>query len=261
MIILKSDKEIEIMKKSCRLAALTLKYIETYLKPGVTTLEINDLCHDFIVRNGAIPAPLNYRGFPKSICTSINDVVCHGIPSSKTKLKEGDIVNIDVTTILDGYHGDLSKTFCIGEVSREAQRLVQVAKECLFIGIKTIRPGNRIGDIGQAIQKYAESHGYSVVREFVGHGIGKEFHEDPQVPHFGHAGEGPRLEKGMTFTIEPMVNQGHWKTKVKKDGWTAITLDGSLSAQFEHTIAIRNDGVVEILTVEDIDQLSGSPTF
>ena len=233
------------------MAASTLKYIENHLKPGMTTLEINDLCHEFIVKNGAIPAPLNYRGFPKSICTSINDVVCHGIPSSKSKLKDGDIINIDVTTILDGYHGDLSKTYCIGEVSPQVKHLVQISLECLHIGIKAVKPGNRIGDIGQAIQSHAEKHGYSVVREFVGHGIGREFHEEPQVPHFGKAGEGPRLEKGMTFTIEPMINQGHWKTKIKKDGWTAITLDGSLSAQFEHTIAIRDNGTVEILTADE----------
>ena len=255
MIILKSDSEIDGIKKSCRLAASALKHIESHLTASITTLEINDLCHDFIVSHGAIPAPLNYRGFPKSICTSINDVVCHGIPSSKVKLKDGDIVNIDVTTILDGYHGDLSKTYCIGEVSAPARNLVKIALECLQVGIRAVKVGNRVGDIGQAIQLHAEKHGYSVVREFVGHGIGKLFHEDPQVPHFGKAGEGSRLEKGMTFTIEPMVNQGHWKTKIKKDGWTAITLDGSLSAQFEHTIAIRNDGVVEILTA-DVDELS-----
>lgn len=249
MIILKSDAEIEAMKASCRLAAQTLVMIEPYVKAGITTLELNDICHDFIVKHGAIPAPLNYKGYPKSVCISINDVVCHGIPSSKTKIKDGDIVNIDVTTIVDGFHGDTSKTFLVGQVTEKARRLVAVTKECMDRGINAVRVGGRIGDIGAAIEEHAKAHNYQVVREFVGHGIGRTFHEDPQIVHYGQRGTGPRLEAGMVFTIEPMINEGHWKTKIKKDGWTAVTIDGSLSAQFEHTIAIRSDGIVEILTV------------
>lgn len=251
MIVLKSDAEIDAMKPSCRLAAQTLRMIAPYVKPGITTLELNDICHEYILKAGAIPAPLNYRGFPKSVCTSINDIVCHGIPTSKTKLKEGDIINIDVTTILDGYHGDTSLTFFVGNVSERAQRLVRVTKECLDRGIAAVRSGGRIGDIGAVIQAHAEANKYSVVREFVGHGIGKTFHEDPQILHYGNRGTGVRLEPGMVFTIEPMINEGHWKTKIRKDGWTAVTVDGLLSAQFEHTIAIRSDGTVEILTVPE----------
>ncbi len=248
MIILKSDAEIDAMRPSGKLAAQTLNMIEEYVKAGITTLELDEICHEFIIKNSAIPAPLNYRGFPKSICTSINHVVCHGIPSAKDKLKDGDIINIDVTTILDGFYGDTSRTFYVGDVSSKAQRLVECTRKCLELGIAAVKVGNRIGDIGHAIQTYAESCGYSVVREFVGHGIGREFHEDPQIMHYGEPGKGTRLQEGMVFTIEPMINEGHWKTKVKKDGWTAVTIDGGLSAQFEHTLAIRKDGSVEILT-------------
>lgn len=250
MIILKSDAEIEAIEKSCRIAAATLKMIEPYVKPGVTTLELNDICHEYIAAQGAISAPLNYHGFPKSICTSVNEVVCHGIPSSKVKLKEGDIINIDITTIFEGYHGDVSKTFCVGAVKKQAKNLVQVTQECLEKGIMAVRCGGRTGDIGAAIQEHAEAYGYSIVREYVGHGIGKNFHEDPQITHFGTRGTGMRLEKGLTFTIEPMVNEGHWKTVTRKDGWTAATVDGSLSAQFEHTIAILHDESVRVLTRE-----------
>ena len=253
MIFLKSDQEIDAMRASGRLAAQVLTMIEPHVKAGVTTLELNDICHDYIVSRGAIPAPLNYKGFPKSICTSLNEVVCHGIPSSKTKLKDGDIINIDITTIVDGYHGDTSRTFLVGAVSEKARRLVKVTKECLELGINCVRPGARIGDIGAAIQGHAEKHGYSVVRDFVGHGIGKQFHEEPQIMHYGQKGTGSRLESGMVFTIEPMINEGHWRTKVKKDGWTAVTVDGILSAQFEHTLAIRSDGSVEILTLNSTD--------
>ena len=249
LIVLKSDKEIETMKKSCRLAAEVLDMIEPYVKPGVSTLELNDICHKYITEKGAIAAPLNYRGFPKSICTSVNDVVCHGIPNAKTKLKEGDIVNIDITTILEGYHGDTSRMFLVGEVSDRAKKLVKITKECLDKGIGAVRAGGRIGDIGAAIQAHAEQNKYSVVKEFVGHGIGKKFHEDPQITHYGVKGKGARLEPGMVFTIEPMINEGHWKTKIKKDGWTAVTIDGLLSAQFEHTLAIKSTGEVEVLTV------------
>jgi methionyl aminopeptidase len=251
LIALKSDTEIDQMKRSCQLAAQTLKFIEPYIQPGITTLELNDLCHNYIINAKAIPAPLNYRGYPKSICTSINDVVCHGIPSSKTKLKEGDIINIDITTIFEEFHGDTSETYIVGKADPKAVELVRVAKECLWRGIDAVKSGGRVGDIGAAIQAYADKYKFGVVREFVGHGIGRNFHEDPQIPHFGKKGEGLRLEPGMTFTIEPMINQGHWKTKVRKDGWTAVTIDGSFSAQFEHTLAIRSDGTIDILTQLD----------
>lgn len=249
MIYLKSDAEIDDMKAAGGLAAKLLETIEVYVKPGVTTQELNDICHEFTLDHGAISAPLNYKGFPKSICTSINDVVCHGIPSSKVKLQEGDIINIDVTPIVNGFHGDSSKTFFVGDVSPKRRKIVSVAAECLDIGIQCVEPGARLGDIGAAIQKHAEGNKFSVVREFVGHGIGRNFHEGPQVSHFGKAGTGQRLEPGMVFTIEPMVNEGHWKTKVKKDNWTAVTIDGGDSAQFEHTLAIRSDGSVDVLTV------------
>lgn len=236
------------MKPSCQLAAQVLEMISEYVRPGVSTLELDERCHKYMVEHGAIPAPLNYRGFPKSICTSVNDVVCHGIPKKEDVLKKGDIVNLDITTILHGYHGDTSKMFKVGEITKAASKLIDVAHECLMRGIATVHKGSRIGDIGAAIEAHATAHNYSVVKEFVGHGIGKKFHEDPQVPHYGKAGTGPRLEEGMVFTIEPMINEGHWKTKVRRDKWTAVTIDGSLSAQFEHTIAIRSSGEVEILT-------------
>ena len=250
MIVLKSEVEIEALKVSCKLAAQTLVMIEKFVRPGVSTLELNDICHDFIVSAGAIPAPLNYKGFPKSICTSVNEVVCHGIPNAQQLLKDGDIINIDVTTIVDGFHGDTSRTFFVGEnISQVAKRLVGKTQECMFKGIDAVRAGGRVGDIGFAIQSYAHAHGYSVVKDFVGHGIGRVFHEDPQIAHYGEAGKGARLEPGMTFTIEPMINVGDWRIKVLRDGWTAVTLDRSLSAQFEHTIAIRENGSVEILTL------------
>jgi methionyl aminopeptidase len=251
MIHLKSDSEIDEMRESCRLAARALNMIEEHICPGISTLELNDICHDFIVKHGAKPAPLNYKGFPKSICTSINNVICHGIPNQKDVLKDGDIVNVDVTTILNGWHGDTSRTFLVGSsVKEKAKKLVRVAQECLDRGIAATRAGGRVGDIGAAIAEHAESFGFSVVREFVGHGIGKTFHEDPQISHFGQRGKGDRLVEGMVFTIEPMINEGHWKAKIRKDGWTAVTIDDGWSAQFEHTIAIRNDGTVEVLTVD-----------
>jgi methionyl aminopeptidase len=250
LIILKSDAEIDQMKPAGRLSAKVLNWIEGYIKPGVTTLELDDLCETFIRDHGAIAAPLNYRGFPKSICTSVNNVVCHGIPSPKVRLKSGDIINVDITVIVDGYHGDTSRTFIVGEADEGAKRLVKVTAECTSLGIAAVRAGGRIGDIGAAIQAHAESHGYSVVREYVGHGIGRTFHEDPQIMHYGIKGQGLRLEPGMVFTIEPMINQGHWKTKTLADKWTSVTVDNLLSAQFEHTIAIRSNGVVEILTLE-----------
>lgn len=250
VIVLKTNQEIDAMRASCRMAANCLVFIEPYVKPGITTLEINDLCHEYITNQGAIAAPLNYKGFPKSVCTSVNEVVCHGIPNARQKLKDGDIINVDVTTIYDGYHGDTSKTFLVGGNHKPvAVNLVQCAETALQLGINAVQAGGRIGDIGAAIMAHCDQKGFSVVREFVGHGIGKGFHEEPQIPHYGLRGKGARLEPGMTFTIEPMVNEGHWKTKILSDGWTAVTIDRRLSAQFEHTIAILEDGSVEILTL------------
>ena len=245
-IIIKKDKQLEEMRRSCRLAAQTLEEAGKMLKPGITTDDINDFVHAYTIEHGAIPAPLNYRGFPKSVCTSVNEVVCHGIPGNR-KLNDGDIINVDVTVILEGWHGDVSATFYVGEPSKEARHLVEVTRRCLSLGIGTVKPGSRIGDIGAAIQEYAEQQGCSVVRDFVGHGIGKSFHEAPQIPHFGIAGRGQRLKKGMTFTIEPMINLGNWQLHTLEDGWTAVTDDGKLSAQFEHTVLVTDDGA-EILT-------------
>ena len=250
MIILKTDAEIDIMREAGKFAAELLLMIENYVKPGVSTLELNNICHAYTVKHQAVSAPLNYKGFPKSICTSVNEVVCHGIPSKDQILKDGDIINIDVTPIYKQYHGDTSKTFFVGNNhSPIAKRLVQVTKECLEKGIEAVHAEARVGDIGAAIQIHAESNGFSVVRDFVGHGIGKTFHEEPQISHIGVAGRGQRLGPGMTFTIEPMINEGDWRTKVLKDGWTAVTLDRKLSAQFEHTLAIRSNGIVQILTL------------
>lgn len=247
-ITIKSPSEIEKMRIAGKLAAEVLEMIEPYVVAGVTTDQLDKLCHDYIVDvQNAIPAPLNYHGFPKSICTSINQTVCHGIPCDK-KLKSGDIVNIDITVIKDGYHGDTSKMFCIGEVSQHAKRLIKITQESLFLGIEQIKAGATLGDIGQAIQKHAESNRYSVVRDFCGHGIGKDFHEEPQVLHYGKAGEGVVLAAGMIITIEPMINLGKRDVKVLPDGWTAVTKDRSLSAQFEHTILVTTDGY-EILTL------------
>lgn len=247
-IIIKTDSEIEKMRVAGKLAAEVLEMIEPYVVPGVTTNELDQICHDYIVNvQHAIPAPLNYRGFPKSICTSINHQVCHGIPSDK-KLKSGDIVNIDITVIKDQYHGDTSKMFCVGEVSPHAKRLIKVTQESMYHGIEQVKPGATLGDIGHAIQKHAESNRYSVVREFCGHGIGKSFHEDPQVLHYGKAGTGEVLKAGMIITIEPMINLGKRHIKVLSDGWTAVTKDHSLSAQWEHTILVTPDGY-EILTL------------
>ncbi len=221
--------------------------------PGVTTGELDRLCHDHIVNvQKAVPAPLNYRGFPKSICTSVNHQVCHGIPGDKT-LKKGDIVNIDITVIKDGYHGDTSKMFFVGEPSIQARRLVQVTHECMMLGIQRVRAGARLGDIGHAIQRHAEAHGYSVVREYCGHGIGREFHEDPQVLHYGQPGTGMELVPGMTFTVEPMINAGRPDIKLLPDNWTVVTRDHSLSAQWEHTVLVTENGH-EILTVLSGDE-------
>ncbi len=260
MIVLKSDAEIDAMRAAGRLTAEILDRISELVVPGVTTQELNDFAHDYTVKKGGIPAPLNYRGFPKSICTSVNEVVCHGIPNSKQKLKDGDIINIDVTSIVDGFYGDASRMYYVGSnVSPLAKKLSECAQRCLFRGISTIRDGGRIGDIGAAIQSLAEGEGFSVVREFVGHGIGRKFHEDPQILHYGEKGKGQRFSKGMVFTIEPMINEGHWKTKVLRDGWTAITIDGGLSAQWEHTIAIKSNWDVVILT-ESALEISSRPS-
>ena len=244
---IKTAAEIEKMRKAGRLAASVLQMIEPYVKPGITTGELDAICHDFIVNTQhAVPAPLNYRGFPKSICTSVNHVVCHGIPGNK-KLKAGDIINIDVTVINDDYHGDTSKMFFVGKPSIMAKRLVQTTYECMRIGIDMVKPGVHLGDIGHAIQQHAESHNYSVVREYCGHGIGREFHEDPQILHYGEKGTGMLLEEGMTFTIEPMINAGKRQVKLLADDWTVVTRDRSLSAQWEHTILVTSDGH-EVLT-------------
>jgi methionyl aminopeptidase len=247
-ITLKTPQEIEKMRVAGRLAAEVLEMIEPFVVPGVTTEELDRICHDYMVgQQHCIPAPLNYKGFPKSICTSVNHVVCHGIPGPK-KLKSGDIVNVDITVIKDGYHGDTSKMFLVGEVPLRAKRLTRVCQEALYLGIQQVRPGAHLGDIGAAIQRHAESHGYSVVQEFCGHGIGREFHEDPQVLHYGKAGTGPVLEPGMMFTIEPMINLGKRYVKILPDGWTAVTKDHSLSAQWEHTILVTEQGY-EIMTL------------
>ncbi|RYZ08898.1 MAG: type I methionyl aminopeptidase [Myxococcales bacterium] len=256
---IKGEREISMMREVCRLAAGTLERVGPMLRAGITTQEINDFVHADTLKLGARPAPLNYRGFPKSVCTSINEVVCHGIPSPKRVLKDGDIINVDVTHIYKGYFGDTSATFYIGEPSPEAKKVVEVARRSLELGIAQVKPGARLGDIGAAIQEFAEGQGCSVVRDFVGHGIGRTFHSDPQVKHYGQWGQGLRLRPGMTFTIEPMVNIGGWEVEVLEDDWTAVTKDGSLSAQFEHTVLVTADGV-EVLTRRDAS-LVGSELF
>lgn len=247
-ITLKSFDEIVKMRQVGRLAADVLDMIGPYIKPGVTTQSLNNRCHDYIVNEqGAIPAPLNYRGFPRSICTSVNHVVCHGIPGPKA-LKNGDIVNVDITVIKDGWHGDTSRMYYVGEPGVAAQRICEVAKEAMLRGIHTVRPGATLGDIGHVIQTFAERKRCSVVREYCGHGIGRGFHEEPQVLHYGKAGNGLELQAGMVFTIEPMINLGKRHTKLLPDGWTVLTKDRSLSAQWEHTILVTDEGF-EILTV------------
>jgi methionyl aminopeptidase len=254
MAIYTNPEDHEKMRLASRLAAEVLDYIAPYVQPGVTTEELDRLCHDYMVNvQGTIPAPLNYTGggsrpYPKSICTSVNHVVCHGIPAPK-KLKKGDILNIDITVIKDGWHGDTSRMFVVGgETSILAKRLVEVTFECMWLGIAQVRPGARLGDIGAAIQRHAERHGFSVVREYCGHGVGRKFHEDPQVLHYGKPGTGIELKPGMIFTIEPMINAGRAATSVLPDGWTVITKDRSLSAQWEHAVLVTDTGV-EVLTV------------
>ena len=247
-IELLSSRELDKMRQAGRLAAQLLEHLEPMVKPGVTTLQLNDEAERWTKAHGAKSAPLGYHGFPKSICTSVNEVVCHGIPNAKQILKDGDIINIDVTPLVDGYHGDTSKTFFVGTPSPTAKKLVEVTQECLIRGIAEVKPGARIGDIGAAIQEYAEAQGFSVVRNFTGHGVHRIFHTAPEIPHYGKRGTGKRLRPGMVFTIEPMINEGTWEVEVLDDGWTALTLDRKLSAQFEHTVAVTNSGV-EILTL------------
>ena len=260
-VSIKTAEEIEKMRRAGALAADVLKMIEPHVKQGVTTDELNTLCHDYMVNELQVtPAPLNYHGFPKSICTSINQVVCHGIPSEK-KLKSGDIINIDVTVIADGFHGDTSKMFLVGDVPVQTQRLCRVTQECLYIGINQVRPGARLGDIGSAIEAHAKKHYFSVVREYCGHGIGTVFHEpELQVLHYGKAGTGLVLEPGMTFTIEPMINAGRRHVKLLGDKWTVITKDRRPSAQWEHTLTVTETGY-EIFTLREEESLEQIASF
>lgn len=252
---IKTPEQIEKMRIAGRLAAEVLEMIEPYVKPGVTTGELDRICHDYMVNvQKTIPAPLNYHGFPKSICTSVNHVICHGIPADDKVLKDGDIVNIDITVIKDGFHGDTSKMFVVGKPSILADRLIRVTQECLYLGLKKVKNGARLGDIGHVIQVHAEKHNYSIVREYCGHGIGEVFHEDPQVLHYGRPNTGDVLKTGMCLTVEPMVNAGERHSKLLKDGWTVVTKDRSLSAQFEHTIVVTDTGC-EILTLRSDDTI------
>lgn len=247
-VSIKTKEDIKHMRVVGRMAAEVLEMIGEHVQAGVTTAELDRICHEYITANlKAIPAPLNYKGFPKSICTSVNHVICHGIPSEKKVLKDGDIINIDITVIYNGYHGDTSKMFYVGKVAPHAARLCKITQECMYKGIELVKPGAFLGDIGHVIQHHAESHHYSVVREYCGHGIGKVFHEEPQVLHYGRKGTGLELKEGMTFTIEPMINAGKRHTKLKGDQWTVETKDGRLSAQWEHTIAVTDNGF-EVLT-------------
>ena len=245
---LRTPDQIAKMRVAGRLAAEVLELIGEYVVPGVTTEELDRICHEHIVNvQKSIPACLGYRGFPKSVCTSVNQVVCHGIPADKKILKNGDIINIDVTVIKDGWYGDTSKMYQVGTVASHAERLIKVSQECMYKGIEMVRPGVRLGDIGHAIQTHAEANYYSVVRDYCGHGIGPEFHQEPQILHYGRPGTGLELLEGMTFTIEPMINAGKHQTKLKRDGWTVETLDGRLSSQWEHTTLVTADGV-EVFT-------------
>ncbi|MBI1194960.1 MAG: type I methionyl aminopeptidase [Gammaproteobacteria bacterium] len=253
-VTIKTPDEIEKMRVAGRLSAEVLTMIAPHVRVGVTTEELDRICHDYIVNvQKAIPAPLNYHGFPKSICTSVNHQVCHGIPGDK-RLKDGDIINVDITVIKDSYHGDTSMMFLVGSPSVIAKRVCQISRECMCIGIEMVRPGVQLGDIGHAIQQHAERQGMSVVREYCGHGIGRLFHEEPQVLHYGYPGTGLVLEAGMTFTIEPMINAGKRYVRQLSDGWTVVTKDRSLSAQWEHTILVTDDGF-EVLTLRDGDSM------
>jgi methionyl aminopeptidase len=248
-IRLKKSADIEGIRKAGRLVLDTLDLLESEIKPGITTDDLNTLAHAFTIKNGATPAPLKYRGFPKSICVSVNEVICHGIPGNRV-INDGDIVNVDVTSILDGYYADANKTLFAGAPDPDARKIVDIARECLRRGMSAVKPGNTIGDIGWRIQTYAEAQGCSVVREFVGHGVGFGFHEAPQVPHFGHKGTGIGLVPGMVFTIEPMINLGKKELRILDDNWTAVTKDGLLSAQFEQTVLVTEDGVESLTPYE-----------
>ncbi|MFO1128957.1 MAG: type I methionyl aminopeptidase [Rhodospirillales bacterium] len=241
-------EEFAGMRRAGHLAAATLDFITPHVQAGVTTEDLDRVCAHYIRDHGGIAAPLNYRGFPKSICTSVNHVVCHGIPSPRKELQEGDIVNIDVTVILDGWHGDTSRMYTVGRVGVKAQRLIDVTFEAMWEGIRVVRPGATVGDIGHAIQRLSEAERFSVVRDFCGHGLGRIFHDAPNIPHFGDVGDGPVLREGMFFTIEPMINAGRWEVKILADGWTAVTKDRSLSAQFEHSVAVTANGF-EVFTL------------
>lgn len=256
-VTLKTGDELDKMRTAGRMAAEVLEMIGPFVEAGISTGELDRICHEYIVNElDAVPAPLNYNGFPKSICTSVNEVVCHGIPSDKKTLKSGDIVNIDITVIKDGFHGDTSKMFFVGTPASHAERLVKITQECLYRGIEVVKPGATLGDIGHVIQQHAEKNYYSVVREYCGHGIGRVFHEEPQVLHYGRRGSGMTLKEGMTFTIEPMLNAGRRHVKLnKKDGWTVTTRDGRLSAQWEHTLAVTATGV-EVLTARTEEHFS-----
>ena len=254
MIDIKTDEEIKLMRESCYLAAEVLLMIEPYIKSGVTTNRLNDICHEYILDNNATPSPLNYKGFPKSICSSVNNEICHGIPSDR-KLRNGDIVNLDITVYKNGFHGDTNKTFFVGEPRARTRKLEEATREALNRGIAAVKEGARVGDIGASIQGYIEPKGYSIVREFCGHGIGRNFHEEPQILHFGNFGEGLELKKNMTFTIEPMINEGRPELRILSDKWTAVTADGSNSCQFEHTILVTKDGS-EVMT-----RLDGKTNF
>ena len=248
-IKLHTKDEFEFMRKAGQLAAECLDYVTDFIEPGVSTGKLNDICHEYQVSRGATPAPLNYKGFPKSVCTSVNHVVCHGIPGEKV-LQDGDIINIDVTPVLNGWHGDTSRMFYVGNVKLKAIKLVETTYEAMMKGIEKVKPGNTFGDIGNAIQVFAEKKNYSIVRDFCGHGLGKVFHDYPSVLHFGKPGEGEILQEGMFFTVEPMINIGDYRVKVLSDGWTAVTSDKSLSAQFEHTVGVTKTGY-EIFTLSN----------
>lgn len=248
MITIKSAKQVEKMRASAKVTKEALELLEKHIKPGVTTAQLDKLAHDFIISKGARPNFLNYNGFPGSICASINDEVVHGIPSKKAVLKEGDIISIDMGAVLDGWHSDAARTFAVGKISEEAQRLIDVTRESFFEGIKYLKHGAKLGDVSSAIQKYVEDRGFSVVRDLVGHGIGQNLHEDPSVPNFGKAGHGVKLAQGMTLAIEPMVNAGTYHVAVLDDDWTVVTDDGNLSAHYENTVLITKDGC-EILTL------------
>ena len=254
MVDIKTSSDVEKMRVAGKLASDVLVMIGSFVRPGVSTEELDQICHDYIVNDQkAIPAPLNYKGFPKSICTSVNHQVCHGIPATTKILKNGDILNIDITVIKDGFHGDTSKMFYVGEPSILADRLCKVTQECMYKAISIVKPGLHIGNIGAVIQEHAHQNNFSVVRDYCGHGIGKNFHEAPQILHYGVKETGMKLKEGMTFTIEPMINSGKYKTKLLSDGWTVVTQDHSLSAQWEHTILVTNNGY-EVLTIRNEEE-------